>query len=416
MKIEKLTKKQEARFEEFRNKWTAIGLNTDRANRSVAEASCREVYKVAGLEEPKVILWAQSPMGLLLTAKLVKEIAAKGIKPYADGVDSVWASVRDSVWASVRDSVGASVWDSVWASVRDSVRDSVGASVWASVWASVRDSVWASVWASVEDSVWDSVWASVGDSVGASVWASVEDSVGDSVWASVGDSVRDSVGASVWDSSLRSEWNDVGSWGQHDANWLGFYDYFREAVGLETETRRLIPLTNLAKETGWHLFYKNVAILSEKPTEIHRNEQGRLHKDGAPAIKWADGYELHRLNGINVSKEIAETPLSEISKDMILKQQNADIRRELVRRLGANRAMEVLDAKVIDTFESKIGGRYELVTLDIGDGRTRPYLKMLNPSIGETHIEGVRPEIKTVKEAICYRNGLTEFAEPKELS
>ena len=78
--------------------------------------------------------------------------------------------------------------------------------------------------------------------------------------------------------------------------------------------------------------------------------------------------------------------------------------------------MQVLDAKVIDTYDSSIGGKYELLTLDVGDGRIRPYLKMLNPSINEACIEGVRPEIKTVKEAICYRNGLNEFEEPQQLS
>jgi hypothetical protein len=42
--------------------------------------------------------------------------------------------------------------------------------------------------------------------------------------------------------------------------------------------------------------------------------------------------------------------------------------------------------------------------LNLGDGRNRPYLKMINPSIGTYHIEGVHPECKTVKEALIWRN------------
>ena len=196
----------------------------------------------------------------------------------------------------------------------------------------------------------------------------------------------------------------LNSWGQHDANLCGFYDYFREVLDLNAETSKLIPLTELAKETGWHLFYKSVAILSEKPTEIHRNERGQLHNFNAPAIKWADGYELYRFNGVRVTKELAEK--TSFTKDDILNEKNADIRREIVRKIGMDKAVEILQPKVVDSYESKIGGRYELLMIDLGDNRERPFLRMMNPSMpGVAHIEGVRPDIRAVKDALVFRNG-----------
>ena len=184
--IEKLTSEQIAKFSEYVEKWKTVGLCTKRANRQLAEKYCREAYKVAGLSEPKFIFWAQSPIGLLLTAKLIKELAAKGYAPYAAAEGGeVRAQVRDQVWDQVRDQVRAT--------------------------------------------------------------------------------------------SLRSEWNELYSYGQHDAGWLSFYSYFNEVCGLEKETQKLQPLINLSKETGWQLFYKDIAFLSEKPTEIHLNERGQLH-------------------------------------------------------------------------------------------------------------------------------------------
>jgi len=50
-------------------------------------------------------------------------------------------------------------------------------------------------------------------------------------------------------------------------------------------------------------------------------------------------------------------------------------------------------------------GDYELLLLDLGDGRRRPYLKMRNPSLGVYHIEGVHPDCSTVVEALRWRNG-----------
>ena len=70
-----LTEEQRAKFPEYVKKWTDIGLCTKRADRKKAEQACKEAYKVAGLEDPKVIIWAESPIGLLLTAKLIKEIS-----------------------------------------------------------------------------------------------------------------------------------------------------------------------------------------------------------------------------------------------------------------------------------------------------------------------------------------------------
>jgi len=251
-----------------------------------------------------------------------------------------------------------------------------------------------------------SVWASVGASVWASVWDSVRDSVVDSVWDSVQDSVVDS-------GALRAEWYDLYSWGQHDANWLGFYDYFREVLKLTDQTAKLVPLTELAKQTGWHLFYKNVAILSEKPTEVHRNERGQLHNFIGPAIKWADGYELYRFNGVRIDgkEQYAKMQSSEFTKEIFTKEENADVRREIIRKIGMERLAQILDYKVID---AKHG--YELITFDIGDKRVRPFLKMKNPSIDAIHIEGVPVEVTTVEGAICYRNGLKEFSMPRELT
>ena len=82
------------------------------------------------------------------------------------------------------------------------------------------------------------------------------------------------------------------------------------------------------------------------------------------------------------------------------KEQNAEIRREAVRKIGIERVCKALAAKTIDRH-----GEYELIVFDIGDGRQRPHLKMLNPSIGVYHIEGVAPHIKTVQQAINWRSG-----------
>jgi hypothetical protein len=49
-------------------------------------------------------------------------------------------------------------------------------------------------------------------------------------------------------------------------------------------------------------------------------------------------------------------------------------------------------------------GDYELSVVDLGDGIVRHYLRMLNPSTGVWHVEGVPPHCRTVAEALAWRN------------
>src|SRR3990172_2259775 len=139
---------------------------------------------------------------------------------------------------------------------------------WASVGASVRDSVRDSVGASVLASVGDSVWDGVGDSVWDGVGASVRDSVWDGVWASVWDSVRDSV------------------YGQHDAHWLGYYDYMNVVLALKEQTAPLKGLWELALSAGWALPHEKICWVSERHSVLKRDELGRLHSDDTPAVQY----------------------------------------------------------------------------------------------------------------------------------
>jgi hypothetical protein len=114
---------------------------------------------------------------------------------------------------------------------------------------------------------------------------------------------------------------------------------------------------------------------------------------------------------IVVPTKIADKAKSEkgLEPKDILKTRNAETRREIVRRVGIERICYSLNAECIDRkgltlFSTDVPEHYELLLLDLGDGRRRPFLKMLNPSVPECwHIEGVHPACKTVQDALNYR-------------
>jgi hypothetical protein len=253
----------------------------------------------------------------------------------------------------------------------------------ASVRASVRASVWASVRASVWASVRDSVWASVGDSVGDSVWASVRASVGDS------------------------------GYGQHDAEWLAFYDYFCLVCNLNKETQKLAGYWLTARSANWYLPHEKLCWISDRHNVLRLNKRGRLHCESGMALSYPDGWGIYALNGIRVKPEYVLTPADQISPETVLKEKSVDVRRELLRKVGVLRMSEY--GKVVDA-----QGDYKLIDMaKLFTGlRRAPFLLMKNPSLDDTfHLEGVAPECETVEQAINWRAGNIEIKwSPAQLS
>lgn len=189
--------------------------------------------------------------------------------------------------------------------------------------------------------------------------------------------------------------------GQHDSGWLSFYAYFHDVLGLKEESKDFSGLWKIAQAASWWLPYENVAIVSDRPKVLAKNDSG-LHRDLGKAIEYRDGWGLYFLNGVNCEEKIVMTPAEDLDPKSMLKIDNAEQRREFVRKVGMLRICKALNAKVLDK-----SGDYELLMLDAANNR-RPYLKMVNPSIGTEHIEGVPTNIKTVAEALRWRNKIDD--------
>ncbi|MEN6334234.1 MAG: hypothetical protein ABFE01_08225, partial [Phycisphaerales bacterium] len=120
--INDLTPAQIARFPEFVERWTKIGLCTEKVDRTKAEEAIRDVYRCAGLEPPRLIVWSGSPMSQAILYSIIRSKSASSTIS-KNVLDRVGSSVRDSVLDGILASVEASVRASIDASVRESVRE-----------------------------------------------------------------------------------------------------------------------------------------------------------------------------------------------------------------------------------------------------------------------------------------------------
>jgi hypothetical protein len=221
----------------------------------------------------------------------------------------------------------------------------------------------------------------------------------------------------------REEWAEPGAagWvmarlivaihGSMDAMWLVAASVTAEIYGDDFPAemqKKYRAISDTMKECGWFFPFENFVIMVPKPSYIGTNDNG-FHADEKLAIQYAGDpdYGTACLNGVLVPRWLALTPANKLDPKIITSneelRENAEVRREFVRKVGIERIFAACHAEVIDKSDD---GMYELVLLDLGDGRRRPFLKMRNPSLpGIYHIEGVEPLCETVIAALTFRNG-----------
>lgn len=194
--------------------------------------------------------------------------------------------------------------------------------------------------------------------------------------------------------SENTDWYGCG----YDSGWISFYDYFTR-IGV-LKNKDFDQINSFMRSGVWDtLFFEKLCILIRRPISVVKNERGQLHNPIGKAVEFRDKWGIYCLNGIRMKEEHVLTPAENLDVQEIIKEQNVDVRRELIRKIGIERFILKAGAKVLDK-----KGDYELLSIKLSDEvPDARYLKMKNPSIGIFHVEGV--EGNTVQEALNFRAG-----------
>ena len=182
-------------------------------------------------------------------------------------------------------------------------------------------------------------------------------------------------------------------YGQHDANWLGYYEYFWEVVGIE-ECHLIEGLIAIAKNCGWWNAYETFAVVQDKPVEIYRDEEGRLHREDGYALVYADGLTVWSIEGYRVNEQIVLRPET-LTIDQIHGETNADIQSIMIDRFGWDRYIEETNAKLLDSRHNYVENTKEAL-YDCDDQGLR--LLVTCPT-GRVFSKGIGPDITSCKQA-----------------
>jgi hypothetical protein len=116
-----LTVEQIARIREVADQWVRAGLSTQRCDRSRAEDSVRFAYRSAGLDEPRHVVWMDSPVGGMFAAAMIKSTATATPLP-----NHVWSLIGEQPWDVIRDQLGSQLAQHLWTQIVDQLADPLG--------------------------------------------------------------------------------------------------------------------------------------------------------------------------------------------------------------------------------------------------------------------------------------------------
>jgi hypothetical protein len=343
--ITKLTKKQINKFPKYVAEWTQKGLTTERQSLENAIIDFGNFQKLV-LKKEKIasVVILDSPMQCWIAVGMI-------------------VSLKNLSDSQVQSQVESQVWSQVWSQVSSQVYSQVNSQVNSQVQSQVQSQVWSQVSSQVK--------LQVKLQVNSQVQSQVQSRIKDFVYP----------------------YFDCQFW----AGWFSFYEFMRNELGVSYEKE--YESFKSCQKYGMVFPLDELCIVCQPPTVIKKNNNG-LHCSDGPALSYNGDNEIYALNGVSMPKEYVLTSAENIAAEMVMKETNVEIRRELLRKVGIERLLNDLPQKVLDTV-----GNYELYSLDLSDElKNCRYLKMTNPSVGVFHLEGVEPSINTVKEALKWRN------------
>lgn len=192
--------------------------------------------------------------------------------------------------------------------------------------------------------------------------------------------------------------------GQLNGAWLPLWEAY-PPPGQAGEVIR--ALAAVSRRTHWWWAYEGVAIVCERPVELHVNERGRLHRGEGPALAYRDGFELYRWRGVTIPATFAKI-LATLTPEEIRAERNAELRRIMLEHYGHERYIVDSGAEPVQQDEA---GRLWRVLLPSDEPVTM--VEVVNATAEpdgtfRTYWLRVPPGTRTAKAGVAWTFGLSE--------
>jgi hypothetical protein len=359
------------------DEWLAAVLAAGPTDREAAEAGVYQAYRAAGLAPPERVVWLGSPQAGAVAVALLT------------GLD-VGVAVHDPPWDRVRDELEGQGQPAVPGRAGRPARTLVGPLLWSRVRAQVLRQTGPGLW----EQAWRATAAPLLDRLPARIWRLLVMEAGPAIDTRLG-----------WPASERL-WNEAAS-GNPEAVWCALADGLGRVLPGLAGPERLAGLQRATTAAGWWWPLERVAVMTDRPVALHRDEQGRLHCADGPALAHSDGWALHAWRGMPVPGELIAR-LPGLRAEDITAEPNLELRRVMTEAYGPDRYLRDAGGSLVG--RDAYGGLWRL---DRPGGEPLVMVEVVNAtpepdSSRATYWLRVPPDMRSAHAAVAWTFGLNE--------
>lgn len=185
--------------------------------------------------------------------------------------------------------------------------------------------------------------------------------------------------------------------------WVKTVRYAEENHGFEVpkEIREKLDLYEKVCDSLFCFFgWEGVFVAIDRPTTLTFDDNNELHNETGPSCAFADGFAIYSYHGVAVTKEIIESP-EKITVEAIEREENAEVRRIMIDRMGVEKYLNAIKAEVIEVDTVPVIQGESAITMRalLKDKEGRKFLCGTDGSTKRVYYMQVPKECNTCREA-----------------
>lgn len=311
--------------EGVRERWIAMGLSTRPVDKALCEKKIRVAYAYAGLEAPRTFMWFPSPASAIIA------------------IGALQADERRKVLVTdgIRHQIHNQVFQAAMGAFDDRFSKKVGTGFGRDVLSGVREQV--------VTRVRNLILRELGDQTrdhASSAAKRFEREMGeDRYWAVTAEPRKQISNFDLLEARAFSHVDGIINslrhcrWGWSEDYWLASHEASLRDAPIQPNLGvldRFVSLVQIRENISIFFPFVDLVVCCENPVVLQRDERNRLHSAEGPALAYRDGWGIWAWHGIRVPKNVIEHP-EEISIEEVGTEENAEIRRVMIERMGWER-------------------------------------------------------------------------------
>ncbi|MBW4623683.1 MAG: hypothetical protein KME17_30520 [Cyanosarcina radialis HA8281-LM2] len=426
--IESLTPEQEALIETYRDRWRRVILCTTPIDRSSAETGVKAAYAAIGKPAPEIwfVSGPQAARDLLREKTIPQLMQQLGIPlwpfPLAGNLsrdlrsqlsEELLSNLVQQLHSLELNTLSFQIHTSIWNPLAEIFPQNQTVEIDPEIWGELSEQMLSRYWEQQQTQWRQQLRQQPGGD-----WLV---QLGDTLWQwgqPLGQFVEDNVWQPLKSQSAIAEWERgwrqmLGTFSMVGLGWnaivdlaegLNFHplllDFCYSVLHCHHDPAQWQAWRSLVTDCGLVLTFEKGCLVFDRPLEISIDANDRLHGEGRPAIKFADGYSVYAYQGVTLPEKYGRLHPNQWEARWLLEEENAELRRVLIQGIGYSRICQELDAKELDSWRE-----YTLLEI-VQNVDVEPIhlLKMTCPSTGYIHASRVPPDIQSAREAVSWIN------------